>query len=351
MVRPTVLGGDRPVVSSASSAWRQSSARGDARPHSDVRRPRRADASAPTPSRWSLQLDTRPRTDRLDALQGRCRPTARGRARRARRRRSRRRRRCGRARADPADRPDAVAVASLADKYQGSPTTSRPCIDRAVADQAGTRAGWEDIQTGQRHQRRRRRRGQGRHVRESPLPRRDRRSRLADAGVSLLIAVAGVGPGGAGRLADRARSITGPPGGSATWLRRLADGDLTVPAGCRRRTRSARWRSPGHGAGPACARCSPAWSPRPTPWRRRRRSCRRPRRRSRRRRRRPRRSPVSCPAPRRRSRRSVQTVAAGAEQMGASIREIASNAAEASEVAARAVDRRRDDHRHGGEAG
>jgi methyl-accepting chemotaxis protein len=35
--------------------------------------------------------------------------------------------------------------------------------------------------------------------------------------------------------------------------------------------------------------------------------------------------------------RSVQTVAAGAEQMGASIREIASNAAEASEVAARAV--------------
>jgi methyl-accepting chemotaxis protein len=35
--------------------------------------------------------------------------------------------------------------------------------------------------------------------------------------------------------------------------------------------------------------------------------------------------------------RSVQTVAAGAEQMGASIREIASNAAEASQVAARAV--------------
>jgi methyl-accepting chemotaxis protein len=35
--------------------------------------------------------------------------------------------------------------------------------------------------------------------------------------------------------------------------------------------------------------------------------------------------------------RNVQTVAAGAEQMGASIREIASNAAEASEVAARAV--------------
>ena len=32
---------------------------------------------------------------------------------------------------------------------------------------------------------------------------------------------------------------------------------------------------------------------------------------------------------RRRSRRNVQTVAAGAEQMGASIREIASNAAEA----------------------
>jgi methyl-accepting chemotaxis protein len=36
--------------------------------------------------------------------------------------------------------------------------------------------------------------------------------------------------------------------------------------------------------------------------------------------------------------RSVETVAAGAEQMGASIREIASNAAEASEVASRAVD-------------
>ena len=35
--------------------------------------------------------------------------------------------------------------------------------------------------------------------------------------------------------------------------------------------------------------------------------------------------------------RNVQTVAAGAEQMGASIREIASNAAEASEVAAKAV--------------
>ena len=35
--------------------------------------------------------------------------------------------------------------------------------------------------------------------------------------------------------------------------------------------------------------------------------------------------------------RSVQTVAAGAEEMGASIREIATNAAEASEVAARAV--------------
>ena len=33
----------------------------------------------------------------------------------------------------------------------------------------------------------------------------------------------------------------------------------------------------------------------------------------------------------------MQTVAAGAEQMGASIREIASNAAEASEVAAKAV--------------
>ncbi|RBY96888.1 methyl-accepting chemotaxis protein [Blastococcus sp. TF02-8] len=36
--------------------------------------------------------------------------------------------------------------------------------------------------------------------------------------------------------------------------------------------------------------------------------------------------------------RSVQTVAAGAEEMGASIREIATNAAEASQVAARAVD-------------
>ena len=36
--------------------------------------------------------------------------------------------------------------------------------------------------------------------------------------------------------------------------------------------------------------------------------------------------------------RSVQTVAAGAEQMGASIREIATNAAEASQVAARAVE-------------
>ena len=33
----------------------------------------------------------------------------------------------------------------------------------------------------------------------------------------------------------------------------------------------------------------------------------------------------------------MQTVAAGADQMGASIREIASNAAEASDVAARAV--------------
>ena len=62
--------------------------------------------------------------------------------------------------------------------------------------------------------------------------------------------------------------------------------------------------------------------------------------------------PVGCrrPAPRRRSRRNVQTVAAGAEQMGASIREIASNAAEASEVAAKAVDRRRDDERHGRQA-
>ena len=49
--------------------------------------------------------------------------------------------------------------------------------------------------------------------------------------------------------------------------------------------------------------------------------------------------------------RSVQTVAAGAEQMGASIREIATNAAEASEVAARAVDRRGDDDRHGRQAG
>ena len=62
-----------------------------------------------------------------------------------------------------------------------------------------------------------------------------------------------------------------------------------------------------------------------------------PRRRSRRRPRRPARSPAWCPAPPRRSRRSVQTVAAGAEEMGASIREIATNAAEASEVAARAV--------------
>ena len=96
-------------------------------------------------------------------------------------------------------------------------------------------------------------------------------------------------------------------------------------------------RRAGLGAGRACARCSPRSSTRPTPSRRRRRSCRRPRRRSRPRRGRPRRSPVSWPRPRRRSRRNVQTVAAGAEQMGASIREIASNAAEASEVAAKAV--------------
>ena len=50
-------------------------------------------------------------------------------------------------------------------------------------------------------------------------------------------------------------------------------------------------------------------------------------------------------------RRNVQTVAAGAEQMGASIREIASNAAEASEVAARAVTRAGDDDCDGGQAG
>ena len=49
--------------------------------------------------------------------------------------------------------------------------------------------------------------------------------------------------------------------------------------------------------------------------------------------------------------RSVQTVAAGAEQMGASIREIATNAAEASEVAARAVTAARDHDRDGREAG
>ena len=89
---------------------------------------------------------------------------------------------------------------------------------------------------------------------------------------------------------------------------------------------------------PACATCSPRSSPPRTRSPRRRRSCRRRRRRSPRRRRRPRaQSGVVAVAPPRRSARNVQTVAAGAEQMGASIREIASNAAEASEVAARAV--------------
>ena len=88
-----------------------------------------------------------------------------------------------------------------------------------------------------------------------------------------------------------------------------------------------------------------------TRWRRARRSCRRRRRRSRRRRRRPARSPAWSPGPPRRSRRSVQTVAAGAEEMGASIREIASNAAAASEVAAQGGDRGRDDDGDGGQAG
>ena len=62
-------------------------------------------------------------------------------------------------------------------------------------------------------------------------------------------------------------------------------------------------------------------------------------------------SPASCRARRRRSSRNVQTVAAGAEEMGASIREIASNAAEASEVAAACGDRRGDDHGDGRQAG
>ena len=53
--------------------------------------------------------------------------------------------------------------------------------------------------------------------------------------------------------------------------------------------------------------------------------------------RRPAPSPAWCRRAAEEVSRSVQTVAAGAEQMGASIREIASNAAEASEVAARAV--------------
>ena len=78
-------------------------------------------------------------------------------------------------------------------------------------------------------------------------------------------------------------------------------------------------------------------SPRRMRWRLRRRSCRPRRRRSRPRRRRPRRSRVWSSSAAEEVSRNVQTVAAGAEQMGASIREIASNAAEACEVAARAV--------------
>ena len=65
--------------------------------------------------------------------------------------------------------------------------------------------------------------------------------------------------------------------------------------------------------------------------------------RSRRRRRRPRRSPVWSSAAAEEVSRNVQTVAAGAEQMGASIREIAQNANEAARVAAQAVDGGGDD--------
>ena len=134
-----------------------------------------------------------------------------------------------------------------------------------------------------------------------------------------------------------ARGVARASGGCRTWPRGWPSGDLTRTRGLRPATSWAGWVGAGHGRQRTCGRCWPRWpvggrgggvvggavgvvgadlgvgggdlAP----------------------------SPVSCPAAAEEVSRSVQTVAAGAEQMGASIREIASNAAEASEVAARAV--------------
>ncbi len=135
-----------------------------------------------------------------------------------------------------------------------------------------------------------------------------------------------------------ARGIARPLGRVRDTAQRLADGDLSRASGVDQLDEVGRMAAALDAAQAIAARGAVRrWRPPRTRSPPRRRSCRRPRRRSRRRRRRPPPSRAWCPRRAEEVSRSVQTVAAGADQMGASIREIASNAAEASEVAARAV--------------
>jgi methyl-accepting chemotaxis protein len=233
--------------------------------------------------------------------------------------------------------PAAAAVGELMDSYGAYTQAITVFVDSAVADQAGTRVRWEDIQAAN-------------DLTDSAVgaakdalaAATDEAQLLLDEAIatsqkiSLLIAAAGIALIGIVSWTTFV-SITRPVRAVKTSLDALAKGDLTVPTGVRAQDEVGRMAASldaaqtslrevlagvaasAHAVASSSEELSAnsaqiAASAEETSVQ----------------------SGVVSSAAEEVS-RSVETVAAGAEQMGASIREIASNAAEASEVAARAV--------------
>ncbi|SOC52186.1 methyl-accepting chemotaxis protein [Blastococcus aggregatus] len=231
----------------------------------------------------------------------------------------------------------ADAVAGLADSYKAYTDAITAFINSAVADQTGTRAAWEDIQTANDLTDGAVGTAKDALAADSAAA----QTRLDDAiaraqTVSLLIALGGMVVIGLVSWVTL-KSITRPVQAVKRSLAALADGDLTVATGVTSRDEVGQMAasldaaqaslravlSGVAGSAQAVAASSEELSASS--------------------------AQISASAEETSAQsgvvagaaeevsRSVETVAAGAEQMGASIREIASNAAEASEVAGRAV--------------
>ena len=168
----------------------------------------------------------------------------------------------------------AETVAGLAESYGAYTDAISTFIDGAIADQAGTRLRWEEIQTANDLTDGAVGAAKDALAAESAVAQveltdaitRGQNISLAVAGLALLVIVV--------ISVLTMRSITRPVSRVKASLDALAAGDLTVDTGVRSGTRSARWPRRSTRRRPACVRCWPASPPRRRPSRPRRRAVR-----------------------------------------------------------------------------